>query len=104
MEINEYKDFYKIPIGTKVIIKECHSMPQIVGKAARVAGWMDAETAGYPLMVMLDEPVYIPVAGYGIATQFQGPHICRPDELTVVGALDIPDVFKNMDKPYDQEK
>jgi hypothetical protein len=98
MEPNEYIAFYQFPIGTKVTIKECHAKPELAGKAGVAAGWVDKEMFGYPLMVYLDEPIYIPITqlGGGIAVPYQGPHFCRPDELTVVGkpANDIPDAFK----------
>lgn len=93
MDINEYAEFYKLPIGTKVIIKECHSRPEVVGKAATVAGWVDTELFHYPLIVMLDEPVYLPIPGAPLAIPFQGPHFCRADELELLGG-DIPDIIK----------
>ena len=91
MDINECLEFYGIPIGAKVIIKECHAQPAVVGRAAKVTGWVNAETFGYPLMVYLDEVIYIPVPGAGIGIPFRGPHFCRPDELQLVS--DIPDII-----------
>ena len=97
MEINEYVAFYQLPIGTKVHIKDCHARPQLAGKAGFVAGWLDKKKFGYPLMVYIDEPIYIAIPGIGLAAPFEGPHFCRPDELLVDGAplTDIPDAFKN---------
>ncbi len=103
MNVSEYPKFYLIPIGTKVIIKECHARPEVVNKSGFVAGWVDVEKFSYPLMVMLDEPVFIPVPGVGIGLPFQGPHFCRADELTVVGG-DIPDAFKKSFEDDNKEK
>lgn len=100
MNISEYLDVYKLPIGTKVIVKECHSRPEVVGKGAKVAGWVDPDYFHYPLMVMLDEPVYLPLPGAPLAIPFQGPHFCRPDELEVVGG-DVPDIYK---KSFEDDK
>jgi hypothetical protein len=101
MEINDYLKVYQIPIGTKVVIKESHKLPELIGKTGTVVGWMDAESFGYPLMVTLDEPIYIPLPGMPLAMPFQGPHPCRPEELTVSGGEvhefkgEIPQAFKD---------
>ncbi len=92
MDIKDYLETYKYPIGQKVKIKECHSRPELVDKLGKVAGWVDAEILNYPLMVFLDEPIFIPVApGVPLAVPFQGPHFCRPEELEPIS--DIPDMF-----------
>jgi hypothetical protein len=108
MEINEYAAHFIYPIGAKVKIKECHKMPEIVGKTGAVTGWCDKEKMGYPLMVVLDEPVFIPIAqlGGGLAVPYQGPHFCRPEELESadIKLLDIPDAFKNWELPPNQDK
>jgi hypothetical protein len=91
MNIEEYKDTYKIPLGAKVIIKECHSQPAVVGKSGKVCAWLAESESKYPLLVKLDEPVNIPTNVEGLFAQYQGPHYCRPDELEQV--LDVPEVF-----------
>ena len=91
MSMGEYPKIYQIPIGAKVTIKECLFLPQVVGKKATITGWVDPEKLGFPLMLMLDEMMYLPVAGAPIAVAFQGPVYCRPDEVAVVGT--VPDVF-----------
>lgn len=98
MNIEDYPKIYQIAIGTRVIIKESQSMPQVVGKIGKVCGWVDPETFGSPLMLMLDEPVYFHVApGVPFAMAFQGPLYCRPNELTIIG--DVPDIFS---KAFDE--
>lgn len=94
-------DMGEIVLGSKVTIKECHSMPQIVGKTGVVKALLlvDAKNK-YPLSVVLDEPVIIqqdgPIPGMTIGIHFQGPCYCRPDELELVGETKpviIPDAF-----------
>jgi len=89
--MEDYPKIYQIPIGAKVTINECPSIPQSVGKEAAICGWVDPQKFGSPLMLMLDETIYLPIPGAPIAVAFQGPVYCRPDEVAVVG--NVPDVF-----------
>jgi hypothetical protein len=98
LEFAQYLDTFKLLIGTKVTIKECHARPEVNGKKGAVMGWVNPSTFGYPLMVYLDEPVYFQMGNTGLAVPFQGPHFCRADELLVDGIAGIPDIFNWDDK------
>ena len=104
----------EIVLGSKVIIKECHSLPQIIGKTGVVRALMlvDEENK-YPLLVILDEPIKFtqetPIPGLALTQDWRGPHYCRPEELTLVGSApetkgNIPDyLIKDFeDKPKDE--
>ncbi|MDP2916746.1 MAG: hypothetical protein Q8O16_02320 [Dehalococcoidia bacterium] len=96
-------------LGAKVIINECHSMPDIVGKTGQIVALLLVEEANpYPLIVRLDEPIMIsqnlPFGGAVISQPWRGPHYCRPEELTLMGEkTNIPDAFSKAfeDKPKD---
>ncbi len=103
----------EITLGSKVIIKECHSMPQIVGKTGVVKALLLVdENNPYPMYVWLDEPITLeqkaPFGGIVIQIPWQGPHLCRPDELSLVGndpemKGNIPDVFNKAFDDKEQE-
>jgi hypothetical protein len=67
-------------LGDKVIIKECHSIPALVGKKAKIVGLVDPELTKYPLQVLLiDKPVEVQTPlGTGLS---KGPFPFREDEL-----------------------
>ncbi len=90
-------------IGDKVTIKECHSMPALVGKKAHVVDLLDTEYYnGYEVKVALYEPVYIetPIGTMPIS----GPFPFRSEELELVQI--IPDAFNNAfkEKPPEEGK
>ncbi len=80
-------------LGDKVVIKECHSIPILVGKEAKVVVLVDPELTKYPIHVLLSgDPVKMETpSGPGWS---QGPVRFREDELE---SLDpnhgIPDIF-----------
>jgi hypothetical protein len=88
----------EIVLGSKVIIKDCHCLPQIVGHTATVKAllFVDAHNK-YPMYVTLDEPVTItqpgPIPGMTISISWEGPYYCRPEELALVGETNVPDAF-----------
>jgi hypothetical protein len=98
----------EVKLGDKVIIKECHSMPQIVGKQGRVvAQYIPEYREKYALDVLLDEPIDLPLpaimlGGMGnLKAEIRGPFPFRPDELELVNdkPTEIPDAFlKGFDK------
>lgn len=97
----------EIGLGSKVTIKECHGMPQIVGKTGVVKALLLVdENNKYPLSVILDEPVVLeqpgPLPGMTILVKFQGPCYCRPDELELVEVPKVPDAFNKAFK--DEQK
>lgn len=103
----------EITLGSKVIIKECHSMPQVVGKTGVVKALLFVDESNpYPMYVWLDEPIIMeqkmPIGGIVIQIPWQGPHLCRPEELALVGEEkpDVPDVFNKAfeDKPKEEGK
>ena len=66
-------------IGDKVKIVECHKMPDLVGKIAKVVSVTEADKAEYPILVELEEPIELPhPLGKLMAT---GPFMFREDEL-----------------------
>ena len=78
-----------------VTIKECHKIPELVGREAKVIAIADPEAAKYPIQVVLiGEPIIFqtPVG----AAQSKGPFGFRADELEVVEPpTDVPDAFKD---------
>lgn len=107
----------EIKLGSKVVIKECHSMPQVIGKTGVVKALLlvDEENK-YPMYVWLEEPIMIeqkaPIGGIVLQIPWQGPHLCRPEELQLVGTGepeikgDVPNVFKKAmdEKPPEEGK
>lgn len=94
----------EIKLGDKVIIKECHSIPQIVGKKARVvAQYIPEYREKYEFDVLLDEPFDMPLSvimlgGMGqLKAEVRGPFPFRGEELDVVDdkPTEIPDAFKD---------
>ncbi len=80
-------------IGDKVVIKECHKMPDLVGKAAKVVAMVDPEADKYPVKVNLDEPLEVPHPMGKL--QLTGPFEFREDELEPADPnLDIPQAFQ----------
>lgn len=72
-------------IASKVVIKECHSLPQLVGKKAKVVAIADPQVAKYPFTVILvdeEEPVTFETPLGGVQTR--GPFGFREDELELV--------------------
>jgi len=80
-------------LGDKVIIKECHSMPALVGKEAKVVVLVDPELAKYPIHVLLSgDPIKIGTS-FG-ARLSKGPFTFREDELEPVDPNHgIPEIF-----------
>ena len=86
-------------LGDKVTILECHSMPDLVGKAGRVIGEFLPEYQKHPLLVELAEAIKLelPIG----EVQFKGPFPFRAEELEVIHSIEVPDIFKQAfgDKP-----
>ena len=84
-------------IGDLVTIKECHKMPELVGREAKVAAIADPEISEYPIQVLLTgDPITIQtMAGVG---ETKGPFGFREEELEPLEPLEpdhgIPEVFK----------
>ena len=68
-------------IGDKVKILECHKMPDLVGKEAKVVAMVDPEEDKYPIKVNLDEPLEMPHPLGKL--QLTGPFEFREDELEI---------------------
>lgn len=84
----------KIEPGAMVKILECHKMPDLVGKTAKVLSVGDPAVIKHPILVMLPEPIEIKMeTSIGTATiQVAGPFPFREDELEPVQAdAGIPD-------------
>jgi hypothetical protein len=67
-------------LGDKVIIKECHSIPALAGKVAKVVVLVDPELTKYPIHILLTgDPIetQTPI-GFGLS---KGPFGFREDEL-----------------------
>lgn len=80
-------------LGDKVIIKECHSLPALVGKEAKVVVLVDLQLTKYPIQVLLSgDPVETKTSlGCGWS---KGPFQFREDELELLDPdHGIPDVF-----------
>lgn len=85
----------KLDIGDIVVIKECHSIPDLVGKEAKVIALVDPEIGKYPIRVVLTEPLLMDTPfGKG---EVAGPFPFREDELELKtehkGDEGIPPVF-----------
>ena len=81
-------------IGELVTIKECHSIPELVGLEAKVVAIADPELTKYPIQVLLTgEAVTIETPmGKG---ETKGPFPFREDELEILAPdHGIPDSFK----------
>jgi hypothetical protein len=80
-------------LGDLVIIKECHSIPALVGKEAKVVALVDPELAKYPIQVLLmGGPIEMETSsGSGWS---QGPFPFRENELEPLDPdHGIPDIF-----------
>ncbi len=85
-------------IGDKVEIKECHKMPQLIGKIAKVVAMVDPEMSKYPIMVEPDEPVEVETPMGTLKTK--GPFGFREDELEPADpAKGIPKAFTEESEP-----
>ena len=79
-------------IGNVVEIKECHKLPELVGKTAKVVAMVDPEKSKYPIMVELEEEIETEVPGGTFKTK--GPFGFREDELAPADPTKgIPDAF-----------
>lgn len=79
-------------IGDKVIIKECHSIPALVGKEAKIIAKADTEISPYPIFVELIEAIEqeLPIG----TLMVKGPFGFREDELEAADPnKGIPDAF-----------
>ena len=86
-------------VGNKVKILECHSIPDLVGKEAKIVAELDAEVSKYPFQVMLTNwkmPFEHPILGKG---ETSGPFPFREDELELIQDTPLPEFLKDMDKP-----
>lgn len=80
-------------IGDNVKIKECHSIPELVGKEAKVVIQADPEASRYPFMVVLTgDPIQI-ATPFGMG-KTKGPFPFREDELELIIPPEIPDEIK----------
>ena len=68
-------------IGDKVKILECHKMPDLVGKIAKVVAMVDPEADKYPIKVILEESEAIEVPHPLGKLIMTGPFEFREDEL-----------------------
>lgn len=66
-------------VGDKVVIKECHKIPQIVGLAAEVIGVVHPDYDQYPIKVKLVEKTKLESPMGTLETD--GPFPFREDEL-----------------------
>lgn len=85
-------------IGDKVKILECHKIPDLVGREAKIVALADPEFAHYPVQVMLFEPMELQMeTPFGIVEgKAKGPFSFREDELQLVAPdAGIPDEFKD---------
>jgi hypothetical protein len=80
-------------LGDKVIIKECHAIPALAGKEAKIVVLVDPELTKYPIHVLLTgDPIeaQTPI-GSGLS---KGPFMFREDELEPCDPNHgIPEVF-----------
>ena len=81
--------------GDMVIIKECHKIPELVGKEGKVLAMVDPEASPYPIQVVLTEKVKITTPfGEG---ETAGPFPFRENELELhnppKGNEGVPEVF-----------
>lgn len=79
-------------IGDVVEIKECHKIPDLVGKKAKIVAKVDPEKSDYPLLVELLEPIEQEVQVGTLLVK--GPFGFREDELELAEPdKGIPDAF-----------
>lgn len=82
-------------IGDKVVIKECHKMPDLVGKEGKIIAAADPKYVGegdYPFIVELIDAVEMETPMGKL--QFTGPVGFREDELELADPTKgIPDAF-----------
>lgn len=79
-------------LGDKVTIKECHKMPDLVGKEAEIIAVVKPELAKYPIQVELVEPIKMETPFGTLETK--GPFPFREDELEPVNPnKGIPESF-----------
>jgi hypothetical protein len=69
-----------VNLGDLVIIKECHSIPALVGKEAKVVALVDPELTKYPIHVLLSGDLIKTETPFGSGWS-QGPFPFREDEL-----------------------
>ena len=82
-------------IGELVTIKECHNIPDLVGKEAKVVSMVDPELAKYPIQVILTGDAITIETPMGKG-QTKGPFPFREDELEILlPDHGIPDAFKD---------
>lgn len=91
-------------IGDIVIIKECHALPDLIGREAKIIAQADPEYSRYPFQVILTgDPLKVSVNLPFIGEQegeSKGPFPFREDELELAKPPpEIPQAFKDMDKP-----
>ena len=80
-------------LGDKVVIKECHSIPALVGKEAKVVVLIDPELAKYPIHVLLSGDPIKTETPFGSGWS-QGPFPFREDELEPLNPdYGIPEIF-----------
>jgi len=87
-------------VGDKVIIRECHKIPELVGKEATIIAELSPDVSKYPYQVVLTgEKLSFshPMLGQG---QTSGPFAFREEELELATPepVPIPDVFLKMDE------
>lgn len=82
-------------IGDVVEIKECHKIPELVGRTAKVVAMVDPEMSKYPIMVELAEPIEQEVPMGTLKTK--GPFGFREDELAPADPKkEVPKAFQEM--------
>jgi hypothetical protein len=80
-------------LGDKVIIKECHSIPALIGKEAKIVVLVDPELTKYPVQVLLTEEAIKMETMFGSGLS-KGPFRFREDELEHLDPdHGIPDIF-----------
>ena len=83
-------------LGDIVTIKECHSIPQVVGLEAKVVAVADPELTKYPIQVLLTGEAITIETPFGTG-QTRGPFPFREDELEIqTPDHGIPDAFKEV--------
>lgn len=85
-------------VGDKVIIKECHKIPELVGREAKVVAVVEPELAHYPIKVMLiGDPITFETPFGGGTTE--GPFGFREDELEI---QQLPELPPEITKPFEE--
>lgn len=80
-------------LGDKVVIKECHAIPALAGKEAKVVVLIDPELTKYPIQVLLTEEAIKMETFLGSGLS-KGPFGFREDELEPYNPNHgIPDIF-----------